>query len=175
MNNNVHLLNQQPAGMQTYAIIFDLDGTLADCAHRLHYIHHEPPDFKAFYEDCPLDLPLPAAVIYNILIRQSMMMIDCHQERPDAPIPLIDIVTGRPELYRGLTMRWLREQGFMPPHSMHMRANDDHRPDYEVKLEIFNREYTGKEVQAVFEDRDQTVKMWRDLGVPCFQVQAGSY
>lgn len=180
MNNNtgaIHLLHQQPqpVGMQTYHILFDLDGTMADCAHRLHHLQKEPPDWKAFYDDCTLDLPLPAAVLYNILVRQSIMMIDCHAERPDAPVPLIDIVTSRPELYRGLTMRWMRDSGLMPPHDLFMRANNDFRPDQEVKLEIYKREYANKEVDIVFEDRDSVVKMWRDAGIPCFQVAAGNY
>lgn len=31
-------------------IVFDLDGTLADCEHRIHHITKEPKDWRAFFE-----------------------------------------------------------------------------------------------------------------------------
>ena len=31
------------------AVIFDLDGTLSDCTHRMHYLDNKPKDFDSFY------------------------------------------------------------------------------------------------------------------------------
>ena len=33
----------------------------------------------------------------------------------------------------------------------------------------------GERLIAVFEDRDRVVAMWRDAGVPCFQVAPGDF
>jgi FMN phosphatase YigB (HAD superfamily) len=31
--------------------IFDIDGTLADISHRLHFIQQEPKDWRGFYSE----------------------------------------------------------------------------------------------------------------------------
>ena len=36
--------------------IFDIDGTLANCDHRLHYIKNKPKNWEAFYNECMDDL-----------------------------------------------------------------------------------------------------------------------
>ena len=55
--------------------IFDIDGTLADCSQRLHFIqppeglvHFEPgetdwkPDWESFYKDCVNDKPIALTI-----------------------------------------------------------------------------------------------------------------
>ncbi len=37
---------------QKNTVIFDIDGTLADCSHRLHHIQKDPADWDGFYEAC---------------------------------------------------------------------------------------------------------------------------
>ena len=57
-----------------------------------------------------------------------------------------------------------------------MREDTDHRPDWQVKREIYEREIKDKyNVIGVFEDRQQCVDMWRSLGLTCFQVAKGDY
>ena len=161
-----------PKPMQTYAIIFDIDGTLADPTHRLPLLD-DPAKKEEFYEAMPLDEVLPAAVLYNMLVRQSMMMIDCHRENPTAPIPLIDVVTARPERHRRRTVLWMKNNGLMPPHDLHMRSNNDPSSAVEFKRALYERLYADKTVQIVFEDDNACVEMWRGLGIPCFQVAPG--
>jgi hypothetical protein len=33
----------------------------------------------------------------------------------------------------------------------------------------------GKEIMCVFDDRDKVVKMWRENGISCFQVNYGDF
>jgi hypothetical protein len=33
----------------------------------------------------------------------------------------------------------------------------------------------GKDIMCAFDDRDQVVKMWRNNGISCFQVNYGSF
>lgn len=57
-----------------------------------------------------------------------------------------------------------------------MRPDGDHRPDYVIKREIYEREIKDKyDVIGVFEDRQRCVDMWRALGLTCFQVAPGDY
>lgn len=58
-----------------------------------------------------------------------------------------------------------------------MRKAGDYRDDVVVKSEWLSQieppEY--KRLTAVFDDRARVVQMWRDAGVPCFQVAAGEF
>jgi hypothetical protein len=59
---------------------------------------------------------------------------------------------------------------------LYLRADDDFRPDDITKREIYEKIVRdGFEPELVFDDRDQVVKMWRDLGLPCYQVRAGDF
>ena len=57
-----------------------------------------------------------------------------------------------------------------------MRTIGDHRSDFIIKQEIYEREFKGKyNVLYVLDDRNQTVNMWRALGLTCLQVAAGDF
>jgi hypothetical protein len=57
-----------------------------------------------------------------------------------------------------------------------MREYGDQRKDSIVKAEIFDQEIRGRyHVVAVFDDRDQVVRMWRSLGLTVFQVAEGNF
>ena len=57
-----------------------------------------------------------------------------------------------------------------------MRATGDFRPDSVVKEEIYNNHIKDNYyVAGVFDDRDSVVKLWRDLGLTCFQVYYGDF
>ena len=58
-----------------------------------------------------------------------------------------------------------------------MRKAGDYRADVALKSDWLSEmeppEYDR--LTAVFDDRDSVVKMWRDAGVPCFQVAPGDF
>ncbi len=58
-----------------------------------------------------------------------------------------------------------------------MRKAGDYRDDVVVKREWLSEieppEFSR--LTAVFDDRDRVVQMWRDAGVPCFQVADGDF
>ncbi len=131
--------------------ICDIDGTIADAAHRLKAAGPRPEDVsgQAFQE------------WLEQLQQVSMMM-------KDAPLPnmreLIDLlvhdsflfyVTGREEKYRAVTERWLEFCDF-PIAPISMRPNGDLRSarDYkeEVLLEICKS--TGCDKLVIFDDDD---------------------
>ena len=57
-----------------------------------------------------------------------------------------------------------------------MREPEDYRKDEVTKKELFYKHIAGKyHVDVVFEDRNNIVKMWRDMGLLCFQVWDGKF
>ena len=144
------------------AYIFDIDGTLADCSQRLHFIQQEKPDWESFYKDCVYDRP----ILPTLFLAQTLQ---------DANKDLI-FVTGRPEKYMEETLNWLCNQFDTNSVILMMRKDGDHRPDYIVKKEIYE-EYIKNHfvIYGIFEDRKQCVDMWRSLGLTCYQVADGNY
>ena len=45
----------KPEQKRRYVYIFDLDGTLCDVTHRLHFKERTPPDHDGFYAACDKD------------------------------------------------------------------------------------------------------------------------
>lgn len=143
-------------------IIVDIDGTVADCTHRLHYIEGTNRNYKAFYDELNFDSP-----IWHIirLVRQLAKN----------PEYLIYFVTGRPDTHREETLEWLSMVGIIPD-ELHMRSGGDYRKDFIVKQEILNRiREKGKLVEFAIDDRQSVVDMWRKNDVPCLQVAPGDF
>ena len=147
-------------------VIFDIDGTLADCSHRIHHIKKQPKDWDSFFAELANDKPIDHVVELARMYQAAL---------PDG----IVFVSGRPERTRGDTMKWLREHKIHNGYSklrLYMRADGDRRDDDIVKFEILTRmRGQGLFPAMAFDDRDRIVKMWRANGVPCFQVAEGNF
>lgn len=91
--------------------------------------------------------------------------------------PHVVFVTGREDKYREMTVEWLEKNG-VSSHwpDLFMRATGDTRRDDVVKKEIYESHIKGKmNVSVVLDDRDRTVLLWRSLGLPCWQVNYGTF
>ncbi|MGB3454853.1 MAG: hypothetical protein WBG08_05060 [Litorimonas sp.] len=144
-------------------VIFDMDGTLADIAHRVHHVRAKRKDWRAFHKAIPDDTPNPAVVaLYMTLWRSGEYDLQ--------------IVTGRNEAHRAATERWLDDQA-IPYTRITMRADNDYRPDTVVKKEILDhfRQDEGRDVLFAVDDRDGVVAMWRSEGVTCLQCAEGNF
>ena len=77
------------------------------------------------------------------------------------------------------TIRWLYENigcTLSAACRLYMRAEMDHRPDHVVKFELLKQiVWDGYAPIMAFDNRDQVVKMWRGIGIPCAQVAEGSF
>lgn len=164
---------------QSVVVVFDLDGTLADHAHRLHHLTPDSTGWDAYFAELDKDeLIVGAATIYNLLTTQCLVLGNLIREQglKGESTPFVDIVTGRPEKYRAQTVAWFERFDLLKPRALHMRPEGDTRPDNILKIDLYERIYKDKEtVLAVFEDRDRVVKAWRAAGVPCFQVTDGAF
>jgi hypothetical protein len=146
-------------------IVCDIDGTLADCSHRLHYIKQDPPDWRGFCS--------PKEVIKDEVIQgvaDVLKAFACHQTYFE-----IVLCTGRDEGSRDATLSWLRQKR-IPWDVLLMRAKGDLRHDSAVKPELLAQAgYMPDKVLAIFEDRTCMVDRWRELGYTCFQVANGDF
>ncbi len=142
-------------GVQKNCYIFDIDGTLADCRHRLHYIQGKKKDYDAFYGALSQDSPIWATIdLTRVLF---------------SPETDILVVSGRPSNYRELTLKWLDTNGVLFSKAFFRQAGD-FRSDYIIKKEILDQIIKdGYNILAVFDDRPLVVKMWRENGLTCFQ------
>lgn len=87
----------------------------------------------------------------------------------------IIIMSGRDSKYRPQTEAWLAKHGIIPDLLL-MRVQDDKRKDAIIKEELFRAHVLPNYyTQTVFDDRDQVVRMWRDLGLNVLQVADGNF
>ncbi len=152
--------------------IFDLDGTLADATHRLHFIDRKDsltgeackPDWPAFFAACPKDAPIPAVIGVLRALRDAGADIW--------------VWTGRSATVMQETVLWLQTHcGYRETEMLRMRHEWDRRPDHEVKAGWLQEMWASdrERLVAIFEDRSRVVQMWRENGIPCFQVAPGDF
>lgn len=140
------------------AIIFDLDGTAAH-----NNAGRSPYDYTRVGEDDP-----------DIFLRDALTVLyDFH---------VIIACSGRDDTCRADTEAWLSRWGFkydallMRDTTGDVDEKGNKLPDYQVKYRLFNDHIRGKyNVEAVFDDRQQVVDMWRQLGLKCLQVAPGDF
>lgn len=148
------------------AIICDLDGTIADHTHRLHYIEQRPKDYDSFYSEVHLDPPITEVIDIVKSVHNNGYG------------PEIIFVTGRPEKCREDTKRWLAQHvSLYYDYKLFMRMDDDRRKDYTIKSEIYRYNIANEyDILFVLDDRSSVVKMWRDQwGLRVLQVAEGDY
>ncbi|WP_206314823.1 hypothetical protein [Streptomyces coryli] len=131
--------------------VFDLDGTLTDTRHRLHYVESSPKDWRAFFRAAGEDPPLAQGVALALELGK-----ECE----------IGYVTGRPEYLRRTTLRWLTDHG-LPEGPLWMRAAGDRRPARVTKLQLLRGLAAERDVAAVVDDDEQVCAAYERAG---FQV-----
>lgn len=144
--------------------IFDIDGTLADLSHRLHFIQQEPQDWRGFFAACPQDEPIKDVLLLAWTLGDS----GAH----------LVMVSGRSDEIRAETEAWLRHYKVRYK-GLYMRKSGDHRQDSIVKAELLDRVLKDRPadepIGGVFEDRQQVVDMYRARGLRVFQVADGKF
>ena len=148
------------------AICIDIDGTIANLDHRLHYIREKPKDYDAFYAAMSEDTP----------ISDTLWLIDLlvtGYYRHDESFSIF-VCTGRPENYREQTEAWLGVNAprlYFMAQSIMMRPTKDYRKDSVIKNEMRQQiEGQGYDIRIVLDDRQQVVDEWRKHGITCLQV-----
>lgn len=151
-----------PEGDKPLAIICDLDGTLCQIDHRLHYVRGEgKKDWKGFFENLKNDTPNNwCADILNFYNNTGTEIILC---------------SGRTDNYWQQTTNWLSKWG-INYHQLFMRNRQDFRPDNIVKEIILEFEIKTRYTPYFFiDDRQQVVDMYRKHGYTVLQCAKGDF
>lgn len=156
--------------------IFDIDGTLADISHRLHFIGAQgggwtpsddfSKDWDSFYKACVDDKP----IFETITVARALA----------AAGHTILYSTGRSFAIHTETFTWLAKYRLPNSQALYMRPENDHREDSVVKSEILDVIFSAYGAGlggygGVFEDRQQCVDMYRARGLRVFQVAKGNF
>lgn len=140
-------------------VIVDIDGTLANCDHRLHFVEHGRKDWGAFFkhmgdDDVYQDI---ADLVYELYTSGSKIIL----------------VSGRPEDYQEVTEKWL-ERFSIPYNKLMMRKKGDFRADHIVKEEILNEitKLHGKPNLSI-DDRESVIKnCWVKNGITTLRANS---
>lgn len=141
-------------------VIVDVDGTIALMNNR------GPFEWERVGEDVP----------NKVVCRLLETMQNSHEDEFGNLLNVI-FVSGRDGVCRAETEKWIDQHVHVcGPLVLFMRPEGDSRDDRIVKREIYEREIQGKyNVYVVIDDRDKVVRMWRELGLTCFQVAEGDF
>ena len=140
-------------------VICDLDGTLCNIDHRLHFVKDEKKDWKSFYDHLHLD-PVNEKVLTAIK----------YAHRGGCSIVF---VSGRPDTCKEATLAWLAKNKINFFTTLIMRGAHDHRPDDEVKKDIITQHFDLKDIATVIDDRPRVIRMWKELGLNVVDVGHG--
>lgn len=134
------------------AYIFDIDGTYSALNGR------DPYDYSRVLED---------GVSEQVALFAQMLRANGYK---------ILVTSGRDDSCKVDTLTWFRTVVGLVPDLLLMRATGDKRQDAIIKHELFNEHIRDNyNVRGVFDDRDQVVALWRDMGLFCAQVDYGDF
>lgn len=141
-------------------VLCDLDGTLCDISHRLHFIQSSPKDYGGFFSTVLGDSPRVPVIEWLRALHASGEFV-------------IVIVSGRSEAAAKDTLEWLSRND-VPFDHIWMRDRYDRSPDTLLK-EGFLSAIPEDRIAFAIDDRQVVVDMWRKHGVRVFQVNDGDY
>jgi len=149
-------------------VIFDLDGTIADIEERRQLSTKEngKMDWDVFFDPKNIDLDLPNT---PVIVMARLLKESGHR---------IVIFSGRSKATKDATKQWLNNFN-VPFDILKMRPTSKEfmfMPDDDLKKKWLDDLFPNKEdILCVFDDRDKVVKMWRDNGLSCMQVNEGNF
>ena len=156
-------------------VIFDVDGTLLDITHRLHFLNLNKmmsnserarpsgsKNWEAFRDPKLKELDEPIKPIVDVLLA---MHAD-HQ---------IIISSGRTESEEADTKSSLRKViPFIDDLPFYMRSEKDYRPDTHMKLTALGKmRADGYNPIIAFDDRPNVIRMWREQGLMVADIGKG--
>lgn len=162
--------------MKPRAVIFDIDGTVADGRHRQPFIQPESglnkdKDWKSYKASAHLDPRWDGMhFVYQAVwyARQNSLITSQYDEGSKGYSPRLDIlfVSGREQTEEQITKEWLGENQFFDYTDLFMRPKGDYRADDIIKEEILDQHILPHwDVICVFDDRPRVVRMWKSRGL----------
>lgn len=150
-------------GLPIRAVLWDLDGTLADDRARAHHVEVEAGkarDWESYFDAIEEDPPIAASIaILGALRKDGLRVV---------------YLTGRPEYTRAKTERWLKANGLDEYDLLLMRPEGDRRAAGDFKVEVVASLREKYELVCAFEDRIDVAESLRRAGTPVFLYGAGA-
>ena len=157
-NSVIYQMYLQNYGRRKKYIICDIDWTIANLDHRLHYIKNKPKDHEAFYSSVWQDLP----------IQQTIDIINSFYWQYD-----IVLMSWRRNWCCEDTEHWLAKHWVKYDYLL-MRNSFDFRDDVDVKRDLYNFCLKYKYVYFVIDDRKRVVDLWKEIGLYTIDVRQTS-
>lgn len=133
------------------AYIVDVDGTLVNTADIVHLVLNKPKKYDQFHHA-------------SVFCEPHAWVVEEVREHHAAGHVVI-ILTARKDRWRELTSNWL-ETHDVPHHELHMRKDDDNRPDRIIKEEILLELRERFEIVGAFDDNPSVIALWEEHGIP---------
>ena len=154
-------------------IICDVDGTLMNVEKRVEYAKKHKKDtdrgmdWDIFLNPMVmLEFDTPNRDVVGVI--KSLYHSDCENYN-------LIITSARNERNRDVTMKQLK-LARVDYDAMYLRDDGDMRPDDIVKEELLGKiRADGYNPTIAFDDRNQVVNKWRELGINCYQVRSGDF
>lgn len=145
------------------AVIFDLDGILADAMHRQHFLHRDTPDWEGFYRDVKADAVIEAGRALLASMREDVTIV---------------ILTARVDDVAAVTRDWLTAHGLRydllvcrPP-----KADDTALVAVDYKrVEVERMLAWGLEPLVAIDDNRRIVDMYAEFAIPSVYIPSGYY
>jgi beta-phosphoglucomutase-like phosphatase (HAD superfamily) len=143
------------------AVIFDMDGVLANGDHRQHLLNKlGKKDWKTFFSKAGDDALIEEVARLTKLLDRDLSVV---------------LLTARPTTIQDLTLAWL-ERFDIRWDLLVMRRDGDFSPSPEAKRHALEQlRDRGFGVLLAFDDDRRNVDMFHDEGVPCLYIHSGYY
>ena len=145
------------------AVVFDIDGVLADAGHRQDVLFSGPgrrKNWKAFFEAAGGDAVIEEVARLTELLDPSLCIV---------------LLTARPTTIQDTTFDWLVRHELRWD-VLVMRPEGDFRSSPDAKrLALHELRSAGFEIRLAFDDDRRNVDMFHDEGVPCIYIHSGYY
>ena len=154
-------------------VICDIDGTLMNVEKRVEYAKKHKKDTDRVMDwDIFLN---PMVMLEFDTPNKDVVGVIKSLYHSDLENYNLIITSARNERHRDVTVKQLKLAG-VKYDSMYLRDDGDMRPDDIVKEELLGKiRADGYNPTIAFDDRNQVVNKWRELGINCYQVRSGDF
>ena len=142
------------------AVVFDIDGVLANADARQHFITGANCDWRAFFAACGEDMVIEETNrLLHLMAKQTTVVL----------------LTGRPIETQSLTVDWLERNG-LHWDLLIMRQHGTYDSSLIFKQQSVRQlKVAGFNLQLAFEDDQRNREMFQGEEVPCMYIHSGYY
>jgi hypothetical protein len=145
-------------GRPAPCVIVDIDGVLADGAHRQHLVRAKR--WREFFDAAHGDAPIAETAVLLRLLDADLVVV---------------LLTGRPVRTRDATVTWLAEHGYRWDLLVMKDDGDLRRATVAKREAVAALRDAGFTPVLALDDEPSNVDMYRLEGIPCLYIHSGYY